>query len=84
MVPLYFGAIYISFQKLTYIRSILTEVEINAELPCSAMCQNIRDILEELRIRMHMDMTEEMGIPALDPFEMDRIHLSLADLDLGE
>lgn len=54
------------------------------ELPCSAMCQNIRAILEELRIRMHMDMTEELGIPALDPMEIDRLHLNLQDFELGE
>lgn len=36
---------------------------------------NLRDLLEELRIRMHMDMTEEMGIPRLDPFHIEELDL---------
>ncbi len=37
--------------------------------------QNLLDLLEELRIRMHMDMSEELGIPRLDPFSIDEIDL---------
>lgn len=36
---------------------------------------NLRDLLEELRIRMHMDMSEELGIPRLDPFFIDELDL---------
>lgn len=39
------------------------------------MGDNIREFLEELRIRMHMDMTDTMGIPRLDPFTIDSLEL---------
>lgn len=37
---------------------------------------NLLELLEELRIRMHMDMTEELGIPRLDPLFIDELDLS--------
>lgn len=36
---------------------------------------NLLDLLEELRLRMHMDMSEALGIPRLDPFFMDELNL---------
>lgn len=36
---------------------------------------NLLALLEELRIRMHMDMSEELGIPRLDPFFVDALDL---------
>lgn len=50
--------------------------------------QNLLDLLEELRIRMHMDMSEELGIPRLDPFSIDEIDLEpilneLVDLNIS-
>lgn len=36
---------------------------------------NLLDLLEELRIRMHMDMSEELGIPRLDPFFIEELDL---------
>lgn len=48
------------------------------------MGDNLRGILEELRLRMHMNMTEELGIPALDPFEVDSLLLNMNDFGLGE
>lgn len=39
------------------------------------MGDNIREILEELRIRMHMNMTESMGIPRLDPFTISEVSI---------
>lgn len=50
------------------------------------MGDNIRNIFEKLRARMHMDMTETMGIPRLDPFTADSLVLDsslLGDLGLG-
>ncbi|KAJ6642544.1 hypothetical protein Bhyg_07496, partial [Pseudolycoriella hygida] len=45
---------------------------------------NLRDLLEELRIRMHMDMSEEMGIPRLDPFLVEELDMGpiLNDVEL--
>lgn len=37
---------------------------------------NLLDLLEELRIRMHMDMSEELGIPRLDPFSVEELDLA--------
>lgn len=34
---------------------------------------NLLELLEELRIRMHMDMTEELGISRLDPFFIEEL-----------
>lgn len=48
------------------------------------MGDNIRGIMEELRLRMHMDMTEELGIPALDPFEVDSLLLDMNEFEMGE
>ncbi|KAG4070987.1 hypothetical protein HA402_001424 [Bradysia odoriphaga] len=45
---------------------------------------NLLDLLEELRIRMHMDMSEELGIPRLDPFLIAELDLEpiLNDIEL--
>lgn len=41
----------------------------------SAIGDNMRAMLEELRIRMHMDMTDSVGIPRLDPFTMELLEV---------
>lgn len=51
------------------------------------MGDNISNLLEKLRDRMHMDMTETMGIPRLDPFTTDSLNLDsnlFGDIGLGE
>lgn len=51
------------------------------------MGDNIRNMLEQLRSRMHMNMTDTMGIPRLDPFTADSLVLDsspLSDLGMGE
>lgn len=45
--------------------------------------KNIRKILDDLRDRMHMDMTETMGIPRLDPLTIDRLKINEEDTELG-
>lgn len=51
------------------------------------MGDNIRNLLEQLRDRMHMDMTDSIGIPRLDPFTADSLVLDsnlFGDIGLGE
>lgn len=53
----------------------------------SVMGDNINRLLEKFRDRMHMDMTETMGIPRLDPFTADSLLLdssALGNLGIGE
>lgn len=39
-----------------------------------------RDFLEQFRLRMHMDMTDSLGIPRLDPFTMDSLVMNSNEL----
>lgn len=63
-----FSSNYSPIQKL-YIRFIETD------LSRGFINNNLLDLLEELRIRMHMDMSEELGIPRMDPFFIEELNL---------
>lgn len=43
----------------------------------------MKELLEELRARMHMDMTDTLGIPRLDPFSIDNLQINPHDTILG-
>lgn len=37
--------------------------------------QNLLDLFEKIRMRMDIDMTEDLGIPLLDPFFIEELDL---------
>lgn len=62
-------------------------VVVSVDFTFSGTDDKINHLLEELRARMHMDMSDTLGIPRLDPFTVDFLHLDskqLGDIGAGE
>lgn len=75
--------VYVEIENFL-IYSVISTIFFAGVSTSSPMGDNIRMFFEKLRDRMHMDMTDTIGIPRLDPFTTDRLEFDGNTLDLGK